>query len=130
MGSRRAVRGARGTGNPRRTGRADDRAAGRDRTIGSKQAAFRRPMMDALVQDIRYGIRQLFRQGGSSVVAVLTLALGIGVSTAIFSVIDATMLRPLPYPDPEQLVEIYPEEVQHDGQLASPSPSMEDMRNW
>ena len=62
--------------------------------------------MDALIQDIRYGIRQLFRQRGSSIVAVLTLALGIGVSTAIFSVIDATMLRPLPYPDPEQLVSV------------------------
>jgi predicted permease len=87
-------------------------------------------MMDALVQDIRYGIRQLFRQRGSSMVAVMTLALGIGVSTSIFSVIDATMLRPLPYPDPEQLVIISPEEVQNDGLLASPSPSMEDMRKW
>ena len=59
--------------------------------------------MEALIQDIRYGIRQLFRQRGSSIVAVATLALGIGVSTAVLSVIDATMLRPLPYPDPEQL---------------------------
>src|SRR5687768_12828029 len=86
--------------------------------------------MDALLQDVRYGVRQLFRQRGSSMVAVMTLALGIGVSTSIFSVIDATMLRPLPYPDPEQLVDISPEEVQNDGLLASPSPSMEDMRNW
>jgi putative ABC transport system permease protein len=51
--------------------------------------------MDALIQDLRSGIRQLFRQPGSSIVAVLTLALGIGVSSAIFSVVDATMLRPL-----------------------------------
>ena len=86
--------------------------------------------MDALIQDIRYGIRQLFRQRGSSIVAVLTLALGIGVSTAIFSVIDAAMLRPLPYPDPEQLVEVNPEEVEADGSLSLPSPSMEDMRAW
>ena len=71
--------------------------------------------MDALIQDVRYGIRQLFRYRGSSLVAVLTLALGIGVSTAIFSVIDATMLRPLPYPDPEQLVTFASEEVQPDG---------------
>ena len=49
--------------------------------------------MDALLQDIRYGARQLLRQRGSSLVAVVTLALGIGVSTAIFSVIDATMPR-------------------------------------
>jgi hypothetical protein len=50
---------------------------------------------------MRFGVRQLLRQRGSSLVAVVTLALGIGVSTAIFSIIDATMLRPLPYPNPE-----------------------------
>ncbi len=86
--------------------------------------------MDALIQDLRYGVRQLFRQRGSSIVAVLTLALGIGVSSAIFSVIDATLLRPLPYPDPEQLVSVWPEEIQDDGQAGQPSPSMEDMRSW
>ena len=52
--------------------------------------------MDALIRDIRDGLRQLFRQPGSSAVAVLTLALGIGALTPIASVIDATMLRPLP----------------------------------
>jgi len=86
--------------------------------------------MDALIQDLRYGIRQLFRQRGSSIVAVLTLALGIGVSTAIFSVIDATMLRPLPYPHPEQLVTVGVEEVQPDGEIVRPASSMEDMRAW
>jgi hypothetical protein len=58
------------------------------------------------MQDVRNGVRQLVRQRGSSIVAVLTLALGIGLSTALFSVIHATLLRPLPYPDPEQLVTI------------------------
>jgi len=86
--------------------------------------------MDRLRQDIRYGIRQLFRQRGSSAVAVLTLGLGIGISTALFSVIDATMLRPLPYPDPAQLVTVHAEEVQPDGRVRSPTPSMEDMRAW
>ncbi|MDQ3348890.1 MAG: ABC transporter permease [Acidobacteriota bacterium] len=86
--------------------------------------------MDGLIQDIRYGIRQLVRQRGSSLVAVLTLALGIGVSTAIFSVIDATMLRPLPYPNPEQLVTVGPALVQPDGTLSRPTASMEDMRTW
>jgi putative ABC transport system permease protein len=86
--------------------------------------------MDRLVQDIRYGVRQLFRQRGSSAVAVLTLALGIGISSALFSVVDATMLRPLPYPEPEQLVDILPEEVGPDGQAQGISPSMEDMRAW
>ena len=72
--------------------------------------------MDGLLQDIRYGIRQLVRQRGSSMVSVATLALGIGVSTAVFSVIDVTMLRPLRYPDPRQLVTVGVEEVQPDGQ--------------
>lgn len=83
-----------------------------------------------LLQDTRYGIRQLRRQPGSAIVAVVTLALGIGVSTAIFSVIDATMLRPLPYPEPRQLVTVGPEMVQPDGRTVRPTPSMEDMRNW
>ncbi len=86
--------------------------------------------MDALIQDIRYGIRQLVRQAGSSVVAVLTLALGIGVTTALFSVIDATMLRPLPYPDPEQLVTVRAEGIERNGEVFAPNPSMEDMRTW
>src|SRR4051812_12371592 len=80
--------------------------------------------------DIRYGVRQLFRQPGSSAVAILTIALGIGMSSALFSVVDATMLRPLPYPSPEQLVRINPEEVQPDGRTSSPTPSMQDMRAW
>ncbi|HZI29575.1 MAG TPA: ABC transporter permease, partial [Gemmatimonadaceae bacterium] len=86
--------------------------------------------MDTLIQDVRYGTRQLFRQRGSSMVAVVTLALGIGVSTAIFSVIDATMLRPLPYSDPEQLVELTPAETMPDGRVISITPAMEDMRHW
>jgi predicted permease len=87
-------------------------------------------IMDSLFQDIRYGIRQLFRQRGFSIVAVMTLALGIGASTAIFSVIDAAMLRPLPYPHPEQLVSIGAEEHRPDGSVSRPTPSMDDMRRW
>lgn len=86
--------------------------------------------MDALLQDIRYGCRQLLRQRGSSLVAILTLALGIGVSTALLSIIDATMLRPLPYPHPEQLVEVGPEETMPDGKVSRATASMEDMRTW
>ena len=85
---------------------------------------------ESIVQDARYGVRQLMRQRGSSTVAVLTLALGIGVSTAIFSIIDATMLRPLPYPNPEELVTVGPALVQPDGNVARLTASMEDMRNW
>lgn len=86
--------------------------------------------MDTLRQDVRYGFRQLFRQRGSAVVAIVTLALGIGASTAIFSVVDATMLRPLPYPNPEELVTVGVEEDRPNGTTGRPTPAMEDMRFW
>ena len=74
-----------------------------------------RSMVQDLWQDIGYGVKTLVKNPSFTVVAVLTLALGIGATSAIFSVMNAAMLRPLPFPDSEQLVFVLESNAQEGG---------------
>jgi putative ABC transport system permease protein len=87
-------------------------------------------VIDTTLQDVKYAFRQLGQHPSFTIVAGLTLALGIGVSTALFSVIDAAVLRPLPYSHPEELVTLNVEEASQSGEPSRYAPSIADIRAW
>ena len=84
--------------------------------------------MEGLLKEIRYAIRGLLKQPGFTAIAVITLALGIGANTAMFSVINAVLLRPLPYHEPDRLVTIWEESPQR-GMYEIPV-SFANLRDW
>jgi len=83
--------------------------------------------MDTFIKDIRVGIRSLLKRPGFTCITILTLALGIGASTAIFSVVDGVLLRPLPYPNAERIVQLR-EVSARGGRMAFAEPNFLDLR--
>jgi predicted permease len=86
------------------------------------------PLVETSLQDLRYALRMLHKSLGFTAVAVVTLALGIGANTAIFTVVDAALLRGLPYQDPDRLVQVW--ETRRVGEIKQLDASYPDYLDW
>src|SRR5487761_667601 len=82
--------------------------------------------MSSLLRDLKFGLRMLVKNPAFTAVAIITLALGIGASTAIFSVVDAVLLRALPYPNPQTIVRVW--EARDGRRMHLADPNFDDFR--
>ncbi len=86
--------------------------------------------MDSLLRDLRHGLRRVVAAPGFTAIAILTLALGIGANVAIFTVVNAVLIRPLPFPDPDHLVRIAADARATNGRnIGISQPELDDLRN-